>query len=277
MTPIFLIATKEFRDGMRNRWVIAITLLLAVFALTLSFLGSAPTGAVKTSPLAVTVVSLSSLTIFLVPLIALLLSYDSIVGEVDRGTMALLLAYPVARYQVIIGKYLGHLGILSIATIAGYGIAGVLSQWATSGDFYLSTWLPFLALIASSILLGACFLAIGYLISTCVRDRATAAGIAIGVWLFFVLIYDMALLGALVADQGRFLTSDMVGWLLLLNPADIYRLINLTGFEETASFSGMAGLTDQTQASIAVLTAALLAWTVLPFIAATALFQRKQI
>lgn len=277
MTPIILIATKEFRDGMRNRWVIAITILLAVFALTLSFLGSAPTGAVKTTPLAVTVVSLSSLTIFLVPLIALLLSYDAIVGEIDRGTMALLLSYPVARYEVIIGKYLGHLGILAVATILGYGVAGVLSQWATSGDFYLSTWMPFFALIGSSVLLGACFLAMGYLISTCVRDRATAAGIAIGVWLFFVLIYDMALLGALVADQGRYLTSDMVGWLLLLNPADVYRLINLTGFTETAQFSGMAGLTDQTQTSVSLLAAALLAWTLVPFVAAAALFQRKQI
>lgn len=277
MTPIYLIAAKEFRDGLRNRWVIAITLLLAIFALTLSFLGSAPTGAVKTSPLAVTVVSLSSLTIFLVPLIALLLSYDAIVGEIDRGTMALLLSYPVARHQVIIGKYLGHLGILSFATIVGYGVAGVLSQWAASGDFYLGTWMPFLVLIASSVLLGACFLAMGYLISTCVRDRATAAGIAIGVWLFFVLIYDMALLGALVADQGRYLTSDMVAWLLLLNPADIYRLLNLTGFNDTAQFSGMAGLTDQAQTNITVLVTALIAWTIVPFLAATALFQRKQI
>lgn len=277
MTAILLIAAKEFRDGMRNRWVIAITLLLAVFALTLSFLGSAPTGAVKTSPLAVTVVSLSSLSIFLVPLIALLLSYDAIVGEVDRGTMALLLSYPVARHEVIVGKYLGHLGILALATVLGYGVAGVLSQWAVSGDFQLETWLPFAALVGSSILLGACFLAMGYLISTCVRDRATAAGIAIGVWLFFVLIYDMALLGALVADQGRYLTSGMVGWLLLLNPADIYRLINLTGFTETASFSGMAGLTDQAQASIPILMTALLVWIVVPFSVAAALFQRKQI
>ena len=89
-----IIAGKELRDGMRNRWVLATTALLAALALTLAFLGAAPTGSVKVSALAVTIVSLSSLTIFLVPLIALLLSYDAIVGEVDRGTMALLLAYP---------------------------------------------------------------------------------------------------------------------------------------------------------------------------------------
>src|SRR5215471_20024708 len=120
MRQVMLIAGKELRDGLRNRWVLAVTLLLALFALTLSFLGSAPTGTVKVSPLAVTIVSLSSLSIFLLPLIALLLSYDAIVGEVDRGTMALLLAYPVSRWQVMIGKFLGHLAVLAIATGIGY-------------------------------------------------------------------------------------------------------------------------------------------------------------
>src|SRR3569832_2661847 len=115
----------EIRDGMRNRWVMATTLLLAALALTLSFLGSAPTGAVKVSPLEVTIVSLSSLTIFLLPLIALLLSYDAIVGEIDRGAMALLLAYPVARWQVMLGKFIGHAAVIAFATTLGYGDAGV--------------------------------------------------------------------------------------------------------------------------------------------------------
>ena len=78
----------------------------------------------KVSPLTVTVVSLSSLTIFLLPLIALLLSYDAIVGEHERGTLALLLAYPVARWQVIVGKFLGHVTILALATVAGLWRSG---------------------------------------------------------------------------------------------------------------------------------------------------------
>ena len=123
MRPAIIIAAKEMRDGMRNRWVLATTALMAALALTLAFLGAAPTGTVKASGLAVTIVSLSSLTIFLVPLIALLLSYDAIVGEVDRGTMALLLAYPVARWQVVLGKFAGHLAILGFAIVVGYGVA----------------------------------------------------------------------------------------------------------------------------------------------------------
>ena len=73
---------------------------MAGLALVLALLGSTPTGTTKISALTVTVVSLSSLSIFFVPLIALLLSYDSIVAEHERGTLILLLAYPVARWQI---------------------------------------------------------------------------------------------------------------------------------------------------------------------------------
>src|SRR5690606_10246174 len=46
MRTLLIIAMKEIREGLRNRWVLAVTLLLAALALTLSFLGSAPTGTV---------------------------------------------------------------------------------------------------------------------------------------------------------------------------------------------------------------------------------------
>jgi len=276
MRSIAIIAGKEVRDGMRNRWVVATTLLLAALALTLAFLGSAPTGTVKVSPLAVTIVSLSSLTIFLLPLIALLLSYDAIVGEIDRGTMALLLAYPVSRGEVLLGKFLGHLAILAFATILGYGAAGGALA-LTSGDIDRDSVLALAAMIGSSVLLGAVFISIGYLVSTLVRDRGTAGGIAIGVWLLFVLLYDMALLGLLVVDQGKTVTADSLNWLLLLNPADAYRLLNLTGFANVSMFSGMAGLTEQTRLGQPVLLAALALWVVLPLGLATGFFARRQL
>jgi Cu-processing system permease protein len=274
MRATLIIAGKELRDGMRNRWVVATTLLLAIFALTLAFLGAAPTGSVKVAPLAITVVSLSSLTIFLVPLIALLLAYDAIVGEVDRGTMALLLAYPVARWQVVLGKFLGHLAILAFATVVGYGAAGLALALSTGGT---EAWRPFMGMVGSSVLLGAAFVAMGYLISTLVRDRGTAGGIAIGVWLLFVLVYDMALLGVLVADQGRTVNGALLNGLLLFNPADAYRLLNLAGTADIGMFSGMSGLAAQDHPGQAALLAALVGWTVLPLLAAITLFNRRQV
>jgi len=276
MNAILIILGKELRDGLRNRWVLAVTLLLAALALALGFLGSAPTGNVKVDPLTVTVVSLSSLSIFLVPLIALLLAYDSLVGEVERGTMMLLLSYPVKRWQVLAGKFLGHLVILAVATTLGFGFAGVTLQLAHDG-IELAAWGPLVLLIGASVLLGACFLAIGYLLSALVRERATAAGLAIGVWLLLVVIFDMALLGVLVADQGRVLTPSALNAVLMFNPTDVYRLLNLTGHENVAMFAGVAGLAEQVELPFAVLLLAQLAWVALPFTLAVAVFQRKSL
>ncbi|GAA0222747.1 ABC transporter permease [Castellaniella daejeonensis] len=276
MNPTLILIRKEIRDGLRNRWVLAITALLAMLALSLGFLGSAPTGTVKVDPLTVTVVSLSSLSIFLIPLIAMLLSYDAIVGEIDRGTMALLLSYPIARRQVLAGKFLGHLAILALATIAGYGIAGLALQLA-HGGLDLAAWTPFALLIAASILLGASFLSLGYLISALVQERATAAGVAIGVWLFLVVIYDMVLLGVLVADQGRIITAPLLNGILLFNPTDVYRLLNLTGHENIAMFAGMAGLSDQASLSTGFLLLAQILWIAVPLGLAALAFNRRSL
>ena len=276
MRTIAILAAKEIRDGLRNRWVVAMTLLMAALALTLALLGSAPTGTVGVSPLSVIIVSLSSLTIFLVPLIALLISYDAIAGDIERGTMGLLLSYPVTRREVIAGKFLGHLAILAIATVIGYGAAGVALA-ITGGEVEAGAWGAFATMVGTSILLGAAFIALGYLASTLVRDPRTAGGIAIGLWLFFTLLYDMALLGLLVADQGRTITVEALNILLLANPADVYRLLNLTGFSNVSLFAGMAGLTDQLNIATGVLAAALVAWTVLPLSLAAMVFARREL
>jgi len=274
MSSVIAIARKEILDGIRNRWIVATTLLLAALALTLTFLGSAPTGTVGASTLAVTLVSLSSLTILLLPLIALLLAYDAICGEFERGTLLLLLSYPVSRWHLVLGKFVGHLAILGFATIIGYGSAAVALA-VTGAD--VSGWPAFAGMIGTSILLGAAFLSIGYLISASVADRGAAGGLAIGVWLLFVLIYDMALLGMLVVDKGQIITAPVLNALLLLNPADAYRVLNLSGFGEVSQFTGMAGLSQDAALPIGGLISALLLWAAIPLAAAGLVLRRKQI
>lgn len=269
------IAVHEVRIGMRNRWVVATTLVLAALALSLTLLGSAPTGTVKADPLAVMVVSLASLTILLVPLIALMLSFDAIVGEHERGTLALLLSYPVARWQVVVGKVLGQTAMLGIATMIGFGTAAV-ALWFDRGVAQ-PAWGAFGLLVGTSIVLGASFVSLGCLASSVVRERATAAGIAVGVWLFFVLLYDTALLGVLVADQGRIVGRRTLDVLLLLNPADVYRLFNMTASETVSVYSGMAGPGDATTLQPAVLLSALVAWVVAPLLLAIAAFRRRPV
>ena len=149
MRTIVIIALKEIQEGLRNRWVLATTLLLAALALSLTFLGSAPTGNVGAGALDVVVVSLSSLTIFLLPLIALLISHDAVVGEMERGTMILLLSYPVGRHQVILGKFCGHVLILAFATIIGYGAAAAALAF-TGASVLAASWYDFASMLGTS-------------------------------------------------------------------------------------------------------------------------------
>jgi Cu-processing system permease protein len=79
------IALKELRDRLRNRWVVAVALVFTVFALVIAFFGGAQQGAVGLRSIEFTITSLVSLVIYLLPLIALLLGFDAIVGERDRG------------------------------------------------------------------------------------------------------------------------------------------------------------------------------------------------
>jgi Cu-processing system permease protein len=274
MTAPLVVAAQELRAGVRNRWVIATTLLLAALALSLALLGSAPTGTLGADPLAVVVVSLASLSIFLVPLIALLLSFDAVVGEAERGTLLLLLSYPLARWQIVVGKFLGHATILALAIVLGYGAVAVVLL--LTEQVALQAWSAFATLIGSTILLGAAFLALGALSSVVVRERATAAGLAVTLWLLFVLIYDSALLGLLVADQGRIVTPAVVDALLLLNPADAYRLLNLAGDEAVATLAGMAGPGEAARLPQGLLLASLAGWIAAPLGLAVVVFGRRQ-
>ncbi|MBT7760555.1 MAG: ABC transporter permease [Rhodospirillaceae bacterium] len=274
MRAAFVIARQEFLDALRNKWVLSATLVLAGFALTLAYLGSAPVGTVGVAPLGVTVVSLSSLTVFLLPLLGLLLSYDAVVGESERGTLLLLLSYPVRRWQFLMGKFLGHLVVLTVAVVMGYGAAGLFAAWQLD-NITAQEACAYGVMMASSILLGAVFVGLGYTISSFVRERATAAGVALSVWLGLVVIYDFILLGVLTKG-GDFLGNGLFNGLLLANPADAYRLLNLSSFDVTANLTGMAGLASNGQATAIASLISLALWVAVPTVVAGLIFSRRE-
>jgi Cu-processing system permease protein len=87
----------------------------------------------------------------------------------------------------------------------------------------------------------------------------------------------MAFLGLLVVDQGQTVSGGVLSALLLLNPTDVYRLFNLTGFANVSSFSGMAGIANSTTLSPVALLAALVAWALIPLALAAFAFSRREL
>lgn len=275
MNMIWVLALKELRDGLRNRWVAAAIILLGVLALALSLMGSAPTGSVKVSALDITVINLASLSVYLIPLIALMLSYDALVGEFERGTMLLLLTYPVTRWQVILGKFLGHVLILFIAIFAGYGGALLILTAIAGGS--TEGWQAYLLMMSSSLVLGAVFIALGYLVSVLVKERATAAGTAIGLWLIFVVLYDLVLFGVLLLDDKQLIGQQLFSTLMLISPTDSYRILNLSMFDGVSQAAGIAGVASKAGMSGTLLLSVMLLWVSVPLMATLMLFQRREL
>jgi Cu-processing system permease protein len=257
--PFLAVAGKEFRDRLRNRWVLAVGVVLAVFALLIAYVGGAQGGEVGFRGVGVTVASLASLAIYLVPLIALLLGFDAIVGERERGTLDLLLSMPISRVELLLGKYCGLAAALGVATVAGFGAALVPLARQVDADGLRQ----YAAFVGSTMLLGLAFLSLAVLISVIARERARATGAAIAVWFFFVLVFDLALLGALVVSAGRN-ASGWAPYALLLNPADVFRVLNVFGTDAARSAYGLETLMADHWNNPVLLCGAMLLWIVAP-------------
>lgn len=270
MTAVLGFAAAEFRIALRNRWIVILTVTMALFSLVLALAGSGPTGTVGADQLSVTVASLTGLAVYLVPLMALLLGFDAVAGEVERGTLGLTLAYPVSRTAILLGKFVAHLGILALALLVGYGVAAAtafrLDAEAGHGVAAL------VRLYWSSVLLGAGFLGFGYCASVISRRPATAAGLVIGLWLIAIVLYDLGLLAGIIADDGGVFTERLLPWLLIGNPADAFRLYNLAASEATAAASGISGAATSIVPLQAL--ASVLVWPLIAFCLAAWQFQR---
>lgn len=272
MKKIAAVANKEFHDGLRNRWLVSVTMIFAILSIGLTYFGAAASGSVGVASLSTTVASLASLAVFLIPLIALLLSYDSFVGEQESGTLLLLLTYPLSKTQLLIGKFIGQGSIIALATLLGFGSSAVVLYFQLNDN---DVFIVFSTFIVSAVMLGLSFTAIAYLISLSVVEKSKAAGFALITWFLFALVFDLALLALLVSvDQG--VSQQGLTQLMMLNPSDIFRLVNLAGLD-SSDVNGALAIAINSSLSQTQLFSLLFAWVVIPLSAAIFIFKKKKL
>jgi len=132
-------------------------------------------------------------------LLALLFAYDSISGEREDGTLKLMMADPVPRSFILIGKYLSAL--LSLFWPIAVSIIVALLMIMFSGKVSLigGDFLRILLIVVVSLLYVSLFYLIGLLISTKTGRTATSLMLAMFAWVFLTLIYPNA--GGFLADR----------------------------------------------------------------------------
>jgi ABC-2 type transport system permease protein len=128
---------------------------------------------------------------FLLPLVAIALAFDAVNGEYSKRTLSRVLAQPIYRDALLMGKFLGGFLVLLIclATLwllmTGLGI--LLLGLPPSGEEILRG----LAYLLCSLAYAGVWLALALLFSTVFQSPATSALAALAVWLLFTIFWSM--------------------------------------------------------------------------------------
>jgi Cu-processing system permease protein len=205
---------------------------------------------------------------------ALTIGAQSIAAEAERGTLGLLLSQPVSRGEVLAGKFLGAAIALIGALAAGFGASGLIlgASAAASAPPALLAWL-----VGTAMLFGLAMLAVGFLISTTTGRPGVAVGIATFVWLGFVLLGDLGLMGSTLMMK---LSTGTLLSLAMANPVQAFKIASLIGLNATLDLLGPAGMYAVSvygRALAGVLLGILAAWTLAPLVLSAILFSRRSV
>jgi Cu-processing system permease protein len=270
---VLSIASRDARAGLRNRWFILYAVIFLLVSVGFSWVALAGSDLTGQAGFGRTSAGLLNLMLLMVPLMGLTIGAQAIVADRQDRSLEYLLAQPVSPLEVYIGKYLGSAFALVLLLIFGFGWAGVALAYrgasGSPGDFVL--------LVTLTILLGLGMLSIGYMISSFSPQTAAALGIAVSLWLVFVIIGDLGIMGSslVMRLQPATLLSAT-----LANPLDTYKILSVNLLHTSMEVLGPAGLYATRRfgdALVPVLLAIVSLWILLPLPIGYWLFKRMDV
>ena len=276
MAPrVLAIVTKEFKDSIRSRWLISFTVISFFLVIGLPFVVAYALGMM--APGIETLISGTTQVVFpFLPLIALPIGSAAIVGERDRHTMELLLAQPISRVNIFVGKFVGIFLAVATAILVGMGVAAlIIMEVPTIQYFYV---------IGIAYVLTAAMLGLAFLISVVSKDRNMALGIALFFWFLFAVLIDMGFLSMIVTmafDPVYMIPIVVANPLELVRQISTYALIMTPKMMANPISLGQLGLAMVkvfgASGILPFLYTAMIAWVLVPLIGSFVLFIRKDV
>lgn len=270
LSAIRALAADEFRTAFRGSLIPGTAALFGLIALGISLAGLGASGSVVLQGYARTSVSILGLALYVVPLLGLLAGSTAL--SRSRGEMELLLAQPVDRREILVGRWLGLAAALAVGIGAGFAVPGIAVAVIAGGGGIIA----YLLVVFCSLYLCVVALGAGTLVGVGAPGRGAAAARAVGVWLAAVVLYDLGAIGLLqILGDGQ--PGPALLGLLVLNPIDAVRTVVLSvlGAETLLGPSGMALRRMLTgPGAVALLGCAFVGWLVIPAAAAFRRFMR---
>ncbi|MEM0455659.1 MAG: ABC transporter permease subunit [Nitrososphaerota archaeon] len=234
-STVLLLLKRDLSGSLRSRWLLGFVASFAAMGASFAYLGALGLGQVGFRAYSAAVAGIINLNLYVVPLAAVVASSLSLVAERERGTMEFLLSLPLARWELVLSRLCAGVLSLAAAIAMGYGLAS-WALWLLLSEADL--WV-YLSMLGASVLLAFSFSGIGTLISSLTRSRFAALALALGVWIGLVMVYEVALMAAVILLG---LDAPTVIALMVLNPVQASRLMMVHSVDPTLSFLGEFGV-----------------------------------
>ena len=127
----------------------------------------------------------------LATLMALLLTYDGVAGEKERGCLRQLLANRVPRDQILIAKYLASLAMVAAPVLTGAVSAVAIIQLIGQG-LSNNEWTPLAAVMVAALLCVSAFLWLGLWGSSRTHNSTLALLASLVLWSLFAVFLPQA-------------------------------------------------------------------------------------
>ena len=123
-------------------------------------------------------INVSIIILFVLPMVTM----RSYAEEKRSGTIELLLTAPLTDVQIVLGKFLGAMGLYAAMLAVTFVHIGVLF-WLGEPE-----WLPVVTSYLGLLLMGGCFVAVGLLASSLTRNQIVAAVVTFTIFLLLWVI-----------------------------------------------------------------------------------------
>ncbi|MDY6827053.1 MAG: ABC transporter permease subunit [Bacillota bacterium] len=142
--------------------------------------------------------SFISFIAFFGPLVGIILGFDAINGERDRGTLSRVLSQPIYRDALINGKFLAGVVVIALIIFSLGFLVGGLGLIVTGIPPTVEELMRLLAYLTLTVIYISFWLALSMLFSVAFRQTSTSALAGIAVWLFLAIF--AALLASMAAE-----------------------------------------------------------------------------
>jgi Cu-processing system permease protein len=251
----------ELHNMARSRWLAGIAAMLFVVTEVLFRFGGDP---------GKTVMSLMNVVLVVVPLLCLVLG--TIYFYNSREFNELLLAQPVNRTSIYLGKLIGFSGALCLAFVVGVGLPFLIHSFGLRA---------YVGKIATLMVVGCCFVfifsSLAFYAATRFEDRIKGFGAVLVAWFVLAVVWDGVILIFVHVARDYPYEPGLLG-LVFLNPIDLGRVLILLKLDISA-LMGYTGAVFRNvfgaQNGTLLAAAAMLVYTAVPVLLGLRTFRRK--